>query len=60
MAEAVLVVCPGRGTYGAGELGYIARHHGGAPLIESFDAERAGRGVPTISDLDREHARPDP
>jgi [acyl-carrier-protein] S-malonyltransferase len=52
MAEAVLVVCPGRGTYGASELGYIARHHAGAPLIEAFDAERMARGVPTISELD--------
>jgi len=52
MAEAVLVVCPGRGTYGASELGYIARHHVGAQLIEAFDTERAQRGVPTISALD--------
>ena len=52
MTEAILVACPGRGTYGAAELGYIARHHSGAPLIEAFDAERAARGVPTISELD--------
>ncbi|MCA1661146.1 MAG: ACP S-malonyltransferase [Novosphingobium sp.] len=50
--EAVLVVCPGRGTYGAAELGYLARHHGGARLIEAFDAVRASRGVPTLSVLD--------
>ena len=52
MREAVLVVCPGRGTYGAGELGYLARHHGGGALLGSFDAARGGRGVPTISALD--------
>jgi malonyl CoA-acyl carrier protein transacylase len=52
MAEAVLVVCPGRGTYGASELGYIARHHSGARLIEEFDAERTARGVPSVSALD--------
>ena len=52
MPEAVLVVCPGRGTYAASELGYLARHHGGAPLLATFDAARAERGVPTISALD--------
>ena len=52
MAEAVLVVCPGRGTYAASELGYIARHHAGSPSIEAFDSARVQRGVPTISELD--------
>lgn len=50
MPEAVLVVCPGRGTYGAAELGSIKRHHRGAPLIDRFDAMRNGK--PTISALD--------
>jgi len=52
MAEAVLVVCPGRGTYGAGELGYIARHHGRSPLLQAFDAARMERGAVPISALD--------
>jgi len=52
MTEAILVVCPGRGTYGAGELGYIARHHGRAPLLEAFDTARAGRDTVPISALD--------
>jgi [acyl-carrier-protein] S-malonyltransferase len=48
-----LVVCPGRGTYGKGELGYLRRFHGDkAALIGAFDAMRAGRNQPTISALD--------
>ena len=35
--ETVLVVCPGRGTYGANELGYLARHHAGSSLLATFD-----------------------
>jgi [acyl-carrier-protein] S-malonyltransferase len=50
--EAVLVVCPGRGTYGSGELGYLARHHRGHPLVEAFDAMRSEAGKPTLSELD--------
>jgi [acyl-carrier-protein] S-malonyltransferase len=48
-----LVVCPGRGTYGKGELGYLKRFHADkAGLIETFDQLRAKRGQPTISELD--------
>jgi [acyl-carrier-protein] S-malonyltransferase len=48
-----LVVCPGRGTYGKGELGYLKRHHANkTDLIEAFDALRAKRGQPTVSELD--------
>ena len=51
--EAVLVVCPGRGTYGKAELGYLRRHHADkTELIGSFDRRRAGRGQPTVSELD--------
>jgi malonyl CoA-acyl carrier protein transacylase len=53
VAEAALVVCPGRGTYGKAELGYLKRHHSGrSELIESFDALRSNRGQPTVSELD--------
>ena len=53
MAEAALVVCPGRGTYGKAELGYLRRHHGDkAELIGTFDRLRAERGQPTLSELD--------
>jgi len=48
-----LIVCPGRGTYGKAELGYLKRHHADkAELIAAFDALRAQRRQPTISELD--------
>ncbi|MGB7412310.1 MAG: hypothetical protein WA910_14290 [Sphingopyxis granuli] len=49
-----IVVAPGRGTYGKGELGSIARLHGArfADLIANFDAQRRARGQPTVSELD--------
>ncbi|HWW58485.1 MAG TPA: ACP S-malonyltransferase [Sphingopyxis sp.] len=49
-----LVVAPGRGTYGKGELGSIARFHGQrfADLIANFDAQRRERGQPTVTELD--------
>lgn len=51
--EAALIVCPGRGTYGKAELGYLKRHHGDkGELIQAFDRLRAGRGQPTLSELD--------
>jgi acyl transferase domain-containing protein len=53
VAEAALVVCPGRGTYGKGELGYLKRFHGDkGELIAGFDRLRAERGRPTLSELD--------
>jgi acyl transferase domain-containing protein len=52
--KTALVVAPGRGTYGKNELGSIARLHGArfANLIADFDAQRAERGQPTVSELD--------
>ena len=50
--ETVLVVCPGRGTYGANELGTLARHHAGDPLLAKFDRLRADRGAETVTALD--------
>jgi [acyl-carrier-protein] S-malonyltransferase len=50
--ETVVVVCPGRGTYNAPELGYLARHHGGSPWLAHFDALRAAAGKPTLTELD--------
>ena len=48
-----LAVCPGRGTYGKAELGYLGRHHADkADLIAGFDRQRAERGEPTVSELD--------
>lgn len=52
--KTALVVAPGRGTYGKGELGSIARLHGArfADRIANFDAQRRERGQPTVSELD--------
>lgn len=52
--KTALVIAPGRGTYGKGELGSIARFHGTrfAELIANFDAQRTDRGQPTVSELD--------
>ena len=48
-----LVICPGRGTYGKTELGYLKRHHSDkSELIETFDRLRSRRGQPTLSELD--------
>lgn len=51
--QTALVVCPGRGTYGKAELGYLRRLHGDrADLIAAFDALRAERSQQTLSELD--------
>lgn len=50
--ETVVVVSPGRGTYNAPELGYLARHHAGSPWLAHFDAVREGAGKPTLTELD--------
>lgn len=51
--EAALVICPGRGTYGKAELGYLKRFHADkVELMKTVDRIRAERGQPTISELD--------
>jgi acyl transferase domain-containing protein len=51
--QAALVICPGRGTYGKGELGYLKRHHADKTgLLGTVDRIRSERGQPTISELD--------
>jgi acyl transferase domain-containing protein len=48
-----LIVCPGRGTYGKAELGYLKRHHADkADLLAAFDRLRSERGQPSLSELD--------
>jgi len=48
-----VVICPGRGTYGQGELGYLKRHHAGeGEVIAAFDEQRAAAGQETVSALD--------
>lgn len=51
MTKAV-VICPGRGTYNKGELGYLGRHFPDAALLDQFDRRRAERGEETLRDLD--------
>jgi malonyl CoA-acyl carrier protein transacylase len=51
--QKALVVCPGRGTYGKAELGYLKRFHSDkGELIAGFDRLRSGRGRPILSELD--------
>ena len=51
--QSALVIAPGRGTYVKGELGYLAQHHGARrDIIARFDAVRAARGEPTLTELD--------
>lgn len=53
MKEKALVVCPGRGTYNAAELGYLKTHHqGGGALVERLDIMRRAAGQLPISELD--------
>ena len=50
--KTAVVVCPGRGTYNKGELGYLARHFSDKPLLSAFDKKRADAGQETLSALD--------
>jgi [acyl-carrier-protein] S-malonyltransferase len=51
--EKLLVICPGRGTYGASELGYLRNHHSGqGAMIAKLDALRNAQGKITVSELD--------
>lgn len=48
-----LVICPGRGVYNAGELGYLSAHHADkSGLINGFDAQRRKLGQELITSLD--------
>lgn len=50
--KTAVVICPGRGTYNAPELGYLARHFPDAGLLARFDALRSAAGQETLSALD--------
>ena len=53
MKKRALVVCPGRGTYNAAELGYLQTHHAArSDLIATVDAVRVATGQVPISQLD--------
>lgn len=51
MPTAVLI-CPGRGTYNAPELGTLARHFPAPDLLAAFDARRADQGQERLRALD--------
>lgn len=48
-----VVVCPGRGTYNKGELGYLREHFPDPPLLARFDEIRRDAGQPPLTDLDQ-------
>lgn len=53
MKQTALVVCPGRGTYGAAELGYLKTHHADKTgMIAKLDALRREQGQIPVSELD--------
>jgi [acyl-carrier-protein] S-malonyltransferase len=49
--KTAVIICPGRGTYNATEIGTLARH-GDRALIAAFDQARAALGQETLSGLD--------
>ncbi|MGK5083048.1 ACP S-malonyltransferase [Bdellovibrionota bacterium FG-1] len=51
--ETALVICPGRGTYTATELGYLKRNYPARPsIVEAVDHYRAQQGRATITETD--------
>lgn len=52
MSCRAVLICPGRGTYNKPELGYLGRHHAGAPLLETFDDLRSKEGQTPVTELD--------
>lgn len=53
MKKRALVICPGRGTYNAAELGYLKTHHAARQdIIAQVDAVRSAMGQVTVSQLD--------
>lgn len=53
MKKKIAVICPGRGTYNAAELGYLNKYHGGGgDMVRHLDELRRARGQVAISDLD--------
>jgi [acyl-carrier-protein] S-malonyltransferase len=54
MKKTAVVICPGRGTYNAPELGYLHRHHNDKQdLLAEFDAQRRSAGQTPLMELDR-------
>ena len=52
--QTALVIAPGRGTYNAGELGYLTCWHADRrDFLAMADAYRASLGQPTLTELDQ-------
>ena len=51
--KTAVVICPGRGTYNAPELGSLTRHFPDAALLARFDALRQAEGQQSLSALDQ-------
>jgi acyl transferase domain-containing protein len=51
-AKTAVVICPGRGTYNATELGTLKRHFPDAALLDRFDRVRTENGQETLGALD--------
>lgn len=57
MKKSVVVIFPGRGTYGKDELGYLGRHHADKKdFITGVDDWRESQGRETVSALDARKA----
>lgn len=50
--KTAVVICPGRGTYNAAELGWLGRHFPDPDLLARLDSARAAAGQDTLSALD--------
>lgn len=52
--KTAIVICPGRGTYNADELGYLSRHHSDKQsFVDMIDRIRAEAGQELITEIDR-------
>jgi [acyl-carrier-protein] S-malonyltransferase len=53
MTRRAVLICPGRGTYNAPELGYLKQHHAGfGTTLAGFDSQRQALGQQPITTLD--------
>lgn len=52
MKKRALVVCPGRGTYNASELGYLRQQYADRHVVTAVDAVRVAAGQIAVSQLD--------
>lgn len=50
--KTAVIICPGRGTYNATELGYLSRNFPDRALLSHFDALRRAEGQESLADLD--------